>query len=283
MSVPTRPFGPTGRPVSVIGQGTWNLEHTSRAKAADVLSHGLDLGLNHIDTAEMYGSGAAEAIVGDAISGRRDAAFVISKVLPYNASREGTVQACERTLKQLRTDYLDCYLLHWRGRYPLSETFAAFEALQAAGKIRSWGVSNFDVSDLDEALRVAGPGKIVCNQVLYYPEERAIEHAVIPWCERHGVAVVAYSPFGSGNFPRPGSSQRRALEEVAAAHNATARQVALAFLTRNPAVFAIPKSSATAHTADNAAAASLELTQTDFSHLDQAFPRGPRPRSLPMI
>ena len=283
MSVPTRPFGPTNRPVSIIGQGTWNLDHNSRAEAADTLRHGLDLGLNHIDTAEMYGSGAAEAIVGDAISGRRSDAFVVSKVLPGNASRQGTVAACERSLKQLRTDYLDCYLLHWRGRFPLTETFAAFEDLWTAGKIRSWGVSNFDAADLDEALRLAGPGVIACNQVLYHPEERAIEHAVIPWCERHGVAVVAYSPFGSGNFPRPGSATRKALDEIAASHGVTPRQVALAFLTRNPAVFAIPKSASKAHTADNAAAAALQLTPADFTCLEMAFPRGPKTSSLPMI
>ena len=283
MSLPTRPFGPTNHPVSVIGQGTWNLDHTSRAEASATLRHGLDLGLNHIDTAEMYGSGAAEAIVGDAISGRRKDAFLVSKVLPSNASRHGTATACERSLQQLKTDYLDCYLLHWRGRFPLAETFAAFEDLRTAGKILSWGVSNFDVADLEEALRLTGPGAISCNQVLYHPDERAIEHAVIPWCERHGVAVVAYSPFGSGSFPRPGSAPRKALDEIAASRGVTPRQVALAFLTRNPAVFAIPKSASKAHTEDNAAAASLQLTPADFARLEKAFPLGPKPRSLPMI
>lgn len=283
MPVLTRPFGSTNRPVSVIGQGTWNLDHTSRAAAADTLRRGLDLGMNHIDTAEMYGSGAAEAIVGDAISGRRADAFVVSKVLPGNASRQNTLQACERSLKQLRTDYLDAYLLHWRGRFPLAETFAAFEDLRAAGKILSWGVSNFDVDDLDEALRISGPGTIACNQVLYYPDERAIEHGVIPWCERNGVAVVAYSPFGSGNFPRPGTPARKVLDDIASSHEVTARQVALAFLTRNPALFAIPKSASKAHTEDNAAAASLELAAADFLRLEKAFPRGPQPRSLPII
>ena len=278
-----RVFGAAGTPVSVIGQGTWNIETSERSTAVQSLQKGLDLGLNHIDTAEMYGSGRAEQIVGEAIAGRRDEVFLVSKVLPSNASRAGTVEACERSLRQLGTDHLDCYLLHWRGRYPLAETFGAFEQLRATGKIRSWGVSNFDVGDLDEALRVAGPGVIACNQVLYYLEQRAIEHAVIPWCERNGVAVVAYSPFGSGEFPAPLSKAGRVLKQIADRHDATPRQVALAFLTRHAAVFAIPKSSRAEHTADNAGAANVALTTSDFDLLERTFPRGPRPRSLPMI
>ncbi len=278
-----RVFGAAGTPVSVIGQGTWNIETSERRTAVQSLQTGLDLGLNHIDTAEMYGSGRAEQVVGKAIAGRRDEVFLVSKVLPSNASRAGTVEACERSLRQLGTDHLDCYLLHWRGRYPLAETFGAFEQLRATGKIRSWGVSNFDVGDLDEALRVAGPGVIACNQVLYYLEQRAIEHAVIPWCERNGVAVVAYSPFGSGEFPAPLSKAGRVLKQIADRHDATPRQVALAFLTRHAAVFAIPKSSRAEHTADNAGAANVALTTSDFDLLERTFPRGPRPRSLPMI
>ncbi len=278
-----RVFGAAGTPVSVIGQGTWNIETSERRNAVQSLQTGLDLGLNHIDTAEMYGSGRAEQVVGKAIAGRRDEVFLVSKVLPSNASRAGTVEACERSLRQLGTDHLDCYLLHWRGRYPLAETFGAFEQLRATGKIRSWGVSNFDVGDLDEALRVAGPGVIACNQVLYYLEQRAIEHAVIPWCERNGVAVVAYSPFGSGEFPAPLSKAGRVLKQIADRHEATPRQVALAFLTRHAAVFAIPKSSRAEHTADNAGAANVALTTSDFDLLERTFPRGPRPRSLPMI
>lgn len=278
-----RVFGAAGTPVSVIGQGTWNIETSERRTAVQSLQTGLDLGLNHIDTAEMYGSGRAEQVVGKAIAGRRDEVFLVSKVLPSNASRAGTVEACERSLRQLGTDHLDCYLLHWRGRYPLAETFGAFEQLRATGKIRSWGVSNFDVGDLDEALRVAGPGVIACNQVLYYLEQRAIEHAVIPWCERNGVAVVAYSPFGSGEFPAPLSKAGRVLKQIADRHEATPRQVALAFLTRHAAVFAIPKSSRAEHTADNAGAANVALTTSDFDLLERTFPRGPRPRSLPMI
>src|SRR3954468_15823831 len=191
--------------------------------------------MTHIDTAEMYGD--AELVIAEAIAGRRDEVFLVSKVLPSNASRRGTITACERSLQRLKTDRLDCYLLHWRGSYPLEDTVAAFEELVKAGKIKSWGVSNFDADDLDEMLDAAGEDRIACNQVLYHLKERAIEHAVIPWCEQHGVAVVAYSPFGSGHFP-----ESKVLDEVAAAHGATPRQVALAFLTRKAPVFAIPKS-----------------------------------------
>ena len=187
--------------VSVIGQGTWQLDGRNDAGAIAALRRGLDLGMTHIDTAEMYGD--AEPLVAEAIDGRRDEVFLVSKVLPSNASRAGTIKACERSLSRLRTDRLDCYLLHWRGSYPLEETFGAFEELVKAGKILSWGVSNFDADDLDEALDIVGEGKIACNQVLYHLQERAIEHAVIPWCEKHEVAVVAYSPFGQGRFPEP--------------------------------------------------------------------------------
>jgi diketogulonate reductase-like aldo/keto reductase len=191
-----RRFGPTGREVPVIGQGTWYDENDDRAAAVAALRSGLDLGMTHIDTAEMYGDGAAEEWVGEAIAGRREEVFLVSKVLPGNASRSGTIAACERSLARLKTDRLDCYLLHWRGEHPLEDTIAAFEQLARAGKILSWGVSNFDESDLDEAPGIAGEGRLVCDQVLYHLRERAIEHAVIPWCEKHGVAVVAYSPCG---------------------------------------------------------------------------------------
>ena len=179
-----RPFGSTRREVSVIGQGTWYIEHADAETAIAALRRGLDLGMTHIDTAEMYGSGAAEELVGAAIAGRRDEVFLVSKVLPHNASRNGTIAACERSLKRLKTDRLDCYLLHWRGSHPLADTVAAFERLSADGKILSWGVSNFDVDDLDELSEVVGAAKPACNQVLYHLRERAIEHRVIPWCER---------------------------------------------------------------------------------------------------
>lgn len=279
-----RPFGPTGRDVPVIGQGTWYLDSSaSRGEAIAALQRGLDLGLGHIDTAEMYGSGAAEALVGEAIAGRRDAVFLVSKVLPSNASRRATIAACERSLKALRTDRLDCYLLHWRGAHPLVETFDAFERLQQDGKILDWGVSNFDEGDLQEALEVAGPNRIACNQVLYHLQERAIEHAVIPWCQRHDVAVVAYSPFGHDAFPAATSAGGRVLGEIAAVHGATPRQVALAFLTRLPGLFTIPKSSSPGHTEDNAGAGALVLSEAELARIDRAFPRGPRPSYLPMI
>jgi diketogulonate reductase-like aldo/keto reductase len=277
----TRPFGPTKRSVPAIGQGTWNLERASKKDAVAALRRGLDLGMTHIDTAEMYGSGESEEYVAEAIAGRRDEVFLVSKVLPTNASRKGTIKACEQSLKRLKVERLDCYLLHWRGSYPLADTIAAFEELAGGGKIASWGVSNFDADDLEEALAIAGPGKIACNQVLYHLNERAIEHAVLPWCEAHGVALVGYTPFGN-RFPAPSSAGGRVLTDIAAAHKATPRQVALAFLARRPSLFAIPKASSTAHTEENAGAGKLRLTQAELARIDAAFPRAGAPRSLPM-
>jgi diketogulonate reductase-like aldo/keto reductase len=281
MSMKSRPFGNSKREVSVIGQGTWYIDRGDRRGAVAALRRGVDLGMTHIDTAEMYGD--AELVIAEAMAGRRDEIFLVSKVLPSNASRRGTVTACERSLARLKTDRLDCYLLHWRGSYPLGETVAAFDRLVDAGKIRSWGVSNFDTDDLDELLAVARDGKIACNQVLYHLGERAIEHAVIPWCEQHGVAVVAYSPFGHNDFPPARSKAGQALQAIAKAHGASPRQVALGFLTRQPSLFAIPKASNQEHAADNAAAASLTLSENDIATLDKAFPRGPKPHSLPML
>jgi len=274
-------FGSSRSDVSVIGQGTWYLDRGDRKAAVAALRRGIDLGMTHIDTAEMYGD--VELVIADAIAERRDELFLVSKVLPSNASRRGTITACERSLKRLKTDRLDCYLLHWRGSFPLEETVAAFDALIAAGKIRSWGVSNFDIDDLEELLAVAGEGKIACNQVLYHLQERAIEHAVTPWCERHGVAVVAYSPFGHNDFPAPTSKVGGVLQGVADAHQATPRQVALGFLTRAPLVFAIPKAARAEHAADNAAAGELNLSDSEIEALDKAFPRGPKPSGLPML
>lgn len=267
-------FDANGPDVSVIGQGTWYLDRGDRKAAVAALKRGIDLGMTHIDTAEMYGD--AELVIADAIEGQRDKLFLVSKVLPSNASRRGTITACERSLKRLKTDRLDCYLLHWRGSYPFEETVAA-------GKICSWGVSNFDVDDLDELLDVAGEGAIACNQVLYHLQERAIEHAVIPWCEQHGTAVVAYSPFGHDDFPSPRSKGGEVLQKIADAHKATTRQVALGFLTRARSVLAIPKASSAAHAADNAAAGDLKLGDSEIAALDKAFPRGPKPRGLPML
>jgi diketogulonate reductase-like aldo/keto reductase len=274
-------FGSAGPNVSVIGQGTWYLDRGDRKRAVTALRRGIELGMTHIDTAEMYGD--AELVIAEAIEGRRDGLFLVSKVLPGNASRRGTIAACERSLKRLKTDRLDCYLLHWRGSYPLQETAAAFDELKRAGKIRAWGVSNFDTDDLDEMLEVAGEGSIACNQVLYHLQERAIEHAVIPWCEAHGVAVVAYSPFGHHDFPKPDSDGGRVLQKIAEAHNATPRQIALGFLTRETTVFAIPKASTAEHAAENAAAGDLALERGEIAALDKAFARRAKPRGLPML
>ncbi|HEY6579231.1 MAG TPA: aldo/keto reductase [Rhizomicrobium sp.] len=277
-----RQFGPAGREVSVIGQGTWNIEEADRASAVAALRQGLDLGMNHIDTAEMYGAGAAEELIAEAIAGRRDEVFLVSKVLPQNASRSGTRAACERSLARLKTDRLDCYLLHWRGGERLADTIAAFEELRRDGKILSWGVSNFDVTDLEEVLTLAGVGAFACNQVLYHLHERAVEHAIIPWCETHDVAIVAYSPFGSGHFPAADTKGGRVLAEIAKARSATPRQAALAFLTRQKAVFAIPKASNAAHAQENAGAGDLHLTDAELARIDEAFPRG-RKRELPVL
>ena len=274
-------FGRNGPEVSVIGQGTWYIDRGDRKRAVAALCRGIELGMTHIDTAEMYGD--AELVIAEAIAGNRDDLFLVSKVLPSNASRRGTIAACERSLKRLKTDRLDCYLLHWRGSYPLAETVAAFDELAHAGKIRAWGVSNFDTDDLDEILAVAGEGRIACNQVLYHLQERAIEHAVIPWCEQHGVAVVAYSPFGHDDFPSPRSKPGQLVQDIADAHQATPRQVALSFLTRAKSVFAIPKASSADHASDNAAAGDLMLDADEIAALDNAFPRGAKPRGLPML
>jgi diketogulonate reductase-like aldo/keto reductase len=282
MRMRERPFGRAGA-VSAIGQGTWNMEGDDRSGAIAALRKGLDLGMTHVDTAEMYGSGKVEDLVGEALAGRRERVFLVSKVLPHNASYDGTLRACEKSLRRLRTDHLDSYLLHWPGSHPLEDTIRAFEKLEADGKIRSWGVSNFDVADLNEALEIAGPGRIACNQVLYHLDERAIEHAVLPWCAKHRVALVAYSPFGSGSFPPETSPRGKVLAEVARAHGATAHQVALAFLLRETAVLAIPKASRSTHTAENGGADAVTLTPEDVRRVDGAFPRG-RPRgSLPML
>ncbi len=280
MTMERRRFGPLADRVAVVGQGTWQLDGRAKRAAVTALRRGLDLGMTHVDTAELYGP--AEEIVAEAIAGRRDEVFLVSKVLPRNASRRGTIAACERSLQRLETDHLDVYLLHWRGEHPLADTIAAFEDLVTQGKIRAWGVSNFDVADLEEAHAIAGDGRIACNQVLYHLRERAIEHAVLPWSERHGVAGVGYSPFGSGDFPGPRSAGGRVLQEVADAHDVTPRQVALGFLTRRPSLFAIPKAANPEHTAENAGAGDLVLTEAELRRINAAFPLGSL-RELPTL
>ncbi len=276
-----RPFGPNKRDVPVIGQGTWLIERDDRAAAIAALRRGLDLGMTHIDTAEMYGSGEAEEWVAEAIAGRRDQVFLVSKVLPQNAARSKAIAACEKSLRRLKIDRLDCYLLHWRERHPLEDTIAAFEQLERQGKIGSWGVSNFDLADLEETAKIAGAGRIACNQVLYHLGERSIEHEVIPWCERNDVAVVAYSPFAQGRFPAPRTAGAKVLAQIAGRREATARQVALAFLVRRRSLFAIPKAANPSHVAENAGAGGLRLTASDTNEIDAAFPLGRRPRTLP--
>lgn len=279
-----RQFGSPSRQVSEIGQGTWNIEHVPIGTAVEALRRGIDLGMTHIDTAEMYGSGRAEQIIAKAIEGHRDEIFLVSKVLPSNASRKGVVKACEASLARLKTDRLDCYLLHWRGSHALRETVAAFDQLISEGKILSWGVSNFDVDDLEQVYGLSGSHPPACNQVLYHLQERAIEHEVIPWCSSHGIAVVAYSPFGSqAGFPDPRTAGGQILQEIADRHGATAHQVALRFLLRDPCLLSIPKASTPDHVVDNAKAGDLKLSRADTLRIDEAFPRGPRPRSLPMI
>ncbi len=273
-----RPFGPTRREVAVIGQGTWQMEGDDRAGAVRALGVGLDLGLTHVDTAELYGSGRVESLVMDAIAGRRDEVFLVSKVMPPNATKKGTIRACEASLSRLGVERLDCYLLHWPGSHPLEGTIDAFEALVASGKIASFGVSNFDEAELEEAVAIAGPGRIAENQVLYHLGERTIEHAVLPFCEEHGIAVVGYTPFGGGRFPPP--EGEAVLRRIAASHGATMRQVALAFLTRRPSLFAIPKASREEHVRDNAGAIGLALSAEEIDAIDAAFPVGKRRRGV---
>jgi diketogulonate reductase-like aldo/keto reductase len=259
------------------------MERDDHAGAVAALRAGLDAGMTHVDTAEMYGNGRVEELVGAAIAGRREEVFLVSKVLPKNASYKGVLRACEASLRRLGTDHLDVYLLHWRSHHPLEGTIEAFEKLVADGKVGAWGVSNFDVDDLEEAAAIAGPGRVACNQVLYHLGERAIEHAVVPWCREHEVAVVAYSPLGSGRFPAAGTSGGRVLAEIAAARNATPYQVALRFVVREPGTFAIPKAARADHALENARAASLELTGAELERIGRAFPRGRLPRELPVI
>jgi diketogulonate reductase-like aldo/keto reductase len=273
----TRRFGRLGVEIPVIGLGTWNFERDDRAQAIAALRRGIELGLVHLDTAELYGDGVVEEMVGEAIAGHRDRLFLVSKVRPKHAGAAACRRACETSLRRLGTDHLDLYLLHWRGDTPLAETIGAFEELRAAGKIRAWGVSNFDAGALAEVERIA-PGAVACNQVIYHLRERTIEHGVIPWCERHGVSVVAYSPFGSrGGFP-----SSKALDDLAARLGATPRQVALAYLTRRPSVFAIPKTARAAHVDEIAGADRVTLDAAAIAELEAAFPLAPW-RGMPTI
>jgi diketogulonate reductase-like aldo/keto reductase len=268
---------PDGTAVAAIGQGTWHMGEGGCPVEQEVraLRQGIDLGMTLIDTAEMYGDGASERIVGDAIAGQRERVFVVSKVFPHNASHRAMPRACEASLKRLRIECIDLYLLHWRGGIPLTETVDAFERLRAAGKIARWGVSNFDVDDMEEL----GDGPVATNQVLYNPGVRGIEFDLIPWCADRHIPVMAYSPVGQG-----GTLLRNpALAEVAARHAATPAQIALAWTIRLPGIITIPKASDPAHVAANAAAAAIELTPGDLAAIDATFPPPRRRQRLEML
>lgn len=271
---------PDGAPVPRLGQGTWNMGDASgdRARELAALRRGLDLGLTLIDTAEMYGSGRSESLVGEAIAGRRDEVYLVSKVLPSNANRTGTLEACRGSLKRLKTEALDLYLLHWRGAVPLGETVDAMRTLVRAGDIRAWGVSNFDCDDMEELLALTEPGEVVTNQVLYNLGRRGPELDLFPACARAGVSVMAYSPIEQGRLLR-----HPALGRIAEARGATPAQIALAFALERPEVWAIPKAGSAEHVEDNAAALGLELTDEEREALDAAFPAPSAPTPLEMI
>jgi len=283
--VTKRVFGWTGVEVPVIGQGTWMIEgaRDKEQRAVEALRAGIGLGLTHIDTAEMYGDGRAEELVGQAIAGRRDAVFLASKVLPSHASYEGTLRACERSLARLGTGCLDLYLLHWESRYPIAETMRAMERLIDRKQIRFAGVSNFDVARVEAASAALRHHKLAANQVLYHLRERAIERKLIPYCQEHGIAVVGYTPFGREAFPRPDSPAGKVLEAVARRNARTARQVILNFLTRLPNTFTIPKASNVEHTRENAGASGWPLSAEDIAAIDGAFPAPDRDVPLAMI
>jgi len=269
-----RKFSWAGVDVPVIGQGTWMIEGSgdARRQAIKALQQGLDLGLTHIDTAEMYGNGLVEELVAEAIEGRRDEVFLVSKVLPSNASYEGTIKACKRSLKRLKTDRLDLYLLHWPSNHPIKETMRAMEKLVAEGMIKLIGVSNFDLQELEEAEQALSKQQLACNQVFYHLGYRGIERHLLPYCTKNGIAVVGYSPFGHGDFPSPQSAGGRVLAEIAERHNRTPRQVALNFLTLHPNVFTIPKAGHPEHAKENSGAVSWSLTGEDIAAIDRAFP-----------
>jgi diketogulonate reductase-like aldo/keto reductase len=270
---------PAGEKVPAMGQGTWHMGESAeqRKHEVDALRAGLDLGLTLIDTAEMYGEGGAEEVVGEAVKGRRDSVFIVSKVYPQNASRSGAIAACERSLKRLGTDRIDLYLLHWRGSVPLSETVEAFERLRGDGKIRHWGVSNLDASDMEELARVPDGGACAADQVLYHLGERGIEHDLLPACAAAGIAVMAYSPLAQGAI-----LDNAGLAGISRKHGVAPSAVAIAWTMRHPNVISIPKTASLAHLRENAKAADLVLDAEDLAALDGGFPppRGPKPLAM---
>ncbi|WP_242334643.1 MULTISPECIES: aldo/keto reductase [unclassified Anaeromyxobacter] len=272
---------PLGERIPALGLGTWFMAEDPSLRATEraALELGLDLGLTLIDTAELYADGRAEELVGEVIAGRRDEVFLVSKVLPTNASRAGTIAACERSLRRLGTDRIDLYLLHWRGAFPLEETVLAFQELVEAGKIRHWGVSNLDVPDLEELSGVPGGSQVQADQVLYNLSRRGIELGLLPWCRARGIPVMAYSPYEQGRLLRDDA----ALANVAERHGATPAQIALAWILRLDGVNAIPKAGTPAHVEENRAALDLRLTREDLAELDGAFPPPEEERPLEVL
>jgi len=271
---------PGGEKIPALGQGTWYMGDSAATRAGEIaaLQAGLDLGMTLIDTAEMYGNGQAETLVGEALAGRRDQAFLVSKVLPSNASRQGTKKACERSLKRLKTDVIDLYLLHWQGGYPFEETVAGMMDLKQEGKIRHWGVSNMDVDEMDEIVAVRKGNTCAVNQILYNLSRRGVEYDLLPWCAEHSIPVMAYSPIEQSRILKD-----RTLAAVAKRHNATPAQAALAWVLRNPNIIAIPKAGKTAHVEENAGSLAVNLTPEDLAEFDAAFRPPTRKMHLEML
>jgi diketogulonate reductase-like aldo/keto reductase len=270
----------SGDAVPVLGQGTWHMAEDPWRRKDEIaaLQLGIDLGLTLIDTAEMYANGGSEQLVGEAIERRRDEVFLVTKVLPTHASLRGTIIACERSLKRLKTDRIDLYLLHWREETPIEETVAAFESLRQVGKIRSWGVSNFDLSDMEELVDLEDGQHVQTDQVLYNLSRRGIEYNFLPWCRQHGIPIMAYSPIEQGRVLNDARMRR-----IAARHDATPAQIALAWVLRQPKVLAIPKAGTPEHVRENHGALGVRLGQEDLDELDAAFPPPSAPRPLEMI
>jgi len=270
---------PSGEAVPILGQGTWRMAERPRRRTEEIAAvrAGLDLGMTLIDTAEMYAVGGAEELVAEAIAGRRDEVFLVTKVLPSNATRRGTVAACGRSLRRLQTDRIDLYLLHWRGNTPLEETLEGFENLSAAGKIRYWGVSNFGVADMEELADLPGGSAVATDQVLYNVSRRGIEHDLLPWCRRRRIPIMAYTPIEEGRLLR-----HRSLNAIALRHRVTPAQVALAWLLRQDGLIAIPKAGTPEHVRENRAAVGLRLSEQDIAELDRAFPAPGEP-ALPQM
>lgn len=271
---------PSGRDIPALGIGTWNMGESNAEEAQEVASirKAVELGMTVVDTAEMYADGRSEEIVGKAISDLRDEVFLVSKVYPFNASATGTIEACERSLKRLGVDHLDLYLLHWRGSHPLEETVAAFETLKQSGKIRDWGVSNFDTDDMEELFEVENGRHCAVNQVLYNLSRRGVEYDLLPWCQEKGLPLMAYSPIEQGRI-----LNNHELIRIAKAYQATPAQVALAFLLERDGVLAIPKSAKPERVEENRGATDLDISDEDWASLDAAFPPPTRKTSLAML